>query len=215
VLEAAAAGAGPAQHGCSTALTGGGTRHGRRSHDAGGTCRTATRPAADGRQVLPAQHLHRQLSIYTVEDTWDYTCAHQVDFGVDLVTDHGCYGVTWANDIVTYHLTVTRHPLVETNLRAATFQRVEDRPPWTSVVGAPITRAAVHWLDQRIGDQAPVSFPFALRLQMAEQTTVLLVAGCWNGPDQPIFPGGDEIIVLWQPDTFTPLVPDLTDELRG
>jgi hypothetical protein len=168
---------------------------------------------------LPGQRLeavrYYELRSSTGGDSWDRACAHRLDYGVDLVTERGCYGVIWANDIVTHNLTVVGHSLIDEDLLAACFQRVDDRPPWAGVIGTPITQATVHYHDLRYGDEEPIDFPFALRLRFAAETTVLMVAGCWTGPRDPILPRGDEIVVLWQPDTFSRLVPDIADQLRG
>ena len=99
-------------------------------------------------------------------------------------------------------------------LSHAEFCSVTDEPPWAAVRGERIIRARVHWLDVTWGEQE-TSGPVALSLRFAESIGVVIVCGSWTEAREPVFPTGDDIVVLWQPETLPVLAPFLPTGLLG
>jgi hypothetical protein len=57
--------------------------------------------------------------------------------------------------------------------------------------------------------------PAAVALRFSGGISIAVVCGSWNGPDRPVFPTGDDIVVLWQPGTLPGLAPFLPGDLLG
>jgi hypothetical protein len=78
----------------------------------------------------------------------------------------------------------------------------------------PFTRAQVHWLDVR-WEERETAGPVALSLRFAKSIGIVIVCGSWTVPREPIFPTGDDIVILWQPETLPVLAPCLPADLLG
>jgi hypothetical protein len=185
-------------------------------------CSTANR---DHPAILLEEHASRLLGLrlrsvryynipFGLTDTpnWDHGSAHIADFGVDLITDQGTVGVTWTNDITVYGLGIVAGPLIERLSSSVQVTNVADQEPWTSLEGHEIASVKLHWVEWHFPQQRPTS-PFALELGFADSGGVLLVSGKWNGPNKPIFTGGDDITVLWRNDSLRVLVPQIADDV--
>jgi hypothetical protein len=150
----------------------------------------------------------------TDRPAWDRGVAHAVDYGMDLVLPGDTIGVTWRQyGEYGYGLHLVRGPLL-TALSRAEFCSVSDEPPWEAVLGQPIARTQIHWLDVTWGSQETVG-PAALSLHFAGSTSIVLVCGSWTGADQAVFPTGDDIVVVWQPGLLPVLAPFLRSALPG
>jgi hypothetical protein len=145
---------------------------------------------------------------------WDLDVAHVADYGVDLVTPGGTTGITWTQyGQFGYGLQLVRGRVL-TELARAEFCSVAGEPPWGAVLGEPITAARVHWLDVTWG-QEETTGPVALSLRIADRIGIVLACGSWRGPQEPVLPTGDDIVVLWQPGTLPVLAPYLPGDLLG
>jgi hypothetical protein len=56
--------------------------------------------------------------------------------------------------------------------------------------------------------------PVALILRFAA-AIIVIACGSWSGPQEPLFPTGDDIVVLWQPRPLPALAPFLQDGPTG
>lgn len=178
----------------------------------GGEIEAAARELT-GRQVDNVRYYMLPYGM-TDRPRWDRQVAHATDYGIDLVTPEGTTGITWtAYGEYGYGLRLVRGPLVTVRSHAE-FCSVTDEPPWGAVRGERITRAQVHWLDVTWGGQETRG-PVALSLRFAESIGILIVCGSWTEPHEPVFPTGDDIVVLWQPGTLPVLAPFLEDDLLG
>jgi hypothetical protein len=169
---------------------------------------------------LVGRHLS-QVRYYTLPygmtetPAWDFDVAHSADYGLDLVTAEGTTGVTWTQyDDFGYGLVLVDGPIV-TELSQAQFSTVERYQPWRAVVGEKITASKVHWFESAIEGRELITAPIALTLRMADSVSIALVCGSWNGPGKAIFPTGDDVVVLWKPETIPKLVPYLDAHLLG
>jgi hypothetical protein len=162
-----------------------------------------------GRQV---DNVRYYMLPYGTTDGWDRQVAHATDYGIDLVTPDGTTGITWSKyGEYGYGLRLVHGPLL-TVLRHAEFCSVTDEPPWGVVRGERITRAQVHWLDVTWGEQE-TSGPVALSVRFADSIGIVIVCGSWADPQGSVFPTGDDIVVLWQPETLPVLTPYLPGDL--
>jgi hypothetical protein len=151
---------------------------------------------------------------YGMADTpaWDRGVAHVTDYGIDLVTSDGTTGITWTQyGEFGYGLRLARGPLLA-GLDRAEFWAVAEEPPWGAVLGECITEARVHWLDVTWGERETTG-PVALSLRFTGSISIAIVCGSWSGPEQSMFPTGDDIVVLWQPEIFPVLAPFLPSDL--
>jgi hypothetical protein len=55
----------------------------------------------------------------------------------------------------------------------------------------------------------------ALILRFAAAASIVIACGSWGGPQEPLFPTGDDIVVLWQPGTLPVLAPFPQDGPTG
>jgi hypothetical protein len=150
----------------------------------------------------------------TDKPAWDEGVAHVAEYGLDLVTHSGTTGITWAPyGQFGYGLQLARGPVL-TDLAPAGFCSVAGEPPWSAVLGERITAARVHWLAVTWG-QEETTGPVALSLRIADSTGIVLACGSWRGPQEPLFPTGDDIVILWQPGTLPVLAPHLPGDLLG
>lgn len=148
------------------------------------------------------------------EPTWDWDVAHVAEYGVDLATPGGTTGITWTQyGQFGYGLQFVRGPVL-IELARAEVRSVSGEPPWSAVQGKRITAARVHWLGVTWGQEETVG-PVALSLRIADSISIVLACGSWNGPQEPVFPTGDDIVILWQPGTLPVLAPHLPDGLLG
>ena len=65
-----------------------------------------------------------------------------LDFGLDLVTDDGTFGIIWENDFVHYHVGIHHHSLSDETAQATTWD-VTSR--WQELVGQEIVEAKAWW----------------------------------------------------------------------
>jgi len=173
----------------------------------------ATARELTGRQVDDARYYMLPCGM-TDRPRWDRHMAHVTDYGIDLVTPDGTMGITWASyGEYGYGLHLVRGPVL-TALSHAEFCSVTHEPPWGAVRGERITRAQIHWLDVTWGEQE-TSGPVALSLRFAESIGIVIVCGSWTETQEPVFPTGDDIVVLWQPETLPVLAPFLPADLLG
>jgi len=150
----------------------------------------------------------------TDEPAWDHGTAHVADYGIDLITSEGTTGITWTQYGASgYGLRFSRGPLLD-GLPRAEFCSVAREPPWAAVLGERITAARVCWLDVTSGEREAAT-PTAVALRFAGGISIAVVCGSWNGPDRPVFPTGDDIVILWQPGTLPVLAPFLPGDLLG
>jgi hypothetical protein len=150
----------------------------------------------------------------TDKPTWDRDVAHVADYGIDLVTAKGTTGITWAAyGNFGYGLQLSRSPLL-TRLTRAEFCSAAGEQPRDAALGQPITEAGVCWLDVTWGEQETTG-PVALILRFAAGASIVIACGSWSGPQEPLFPTGDDIVVLWQPATLPVLAPFLQDGPPG
>src|ERR1700722_1082472 len=178
----------------------------------GGEIEAATRELT-GRQV---DNVRYYMLPYGTPDgpRWDRQVAHATDYRLDLVTPDGTMGITWSScGDYGYGLQLVHGPVL-TTLSHAEFCTVTDEPPWAAVRGERITRAQVHWLDVTWGERE-TSGPVALSVWFADSIGIVIVCGSWTEPREPVFPTGDDIVVLWQPETLPVLTPFLPAELLG
>lgn len=162
-----------------------------------------------GRQVVGVRYY--EICCYEgVDSPWERPHLHSVDFGLDLVTDAGCFGVTWSNDFIVYNLAIRRRPLVEAGMWRACFHRVDDVPPWDAILGSRIRSARLHWLDVTI-DSKTTWYPQALVVDFEYAGSVTIAAGVWNADDAPLFAMGDEIAVIWDDSAVAGYLPHLAD----
>jgi hypothetical protein len=150
----------------------------------------------------------------TDRPAWDEGVAHVAEYGLDVAAPDGTTGITWAQyGQFGYGLQLVRGPVL-TELAQAGSCSVAGEPPWSAVLGERITAARVHWLDVTWG-QEETTGPVALSLRIADSISIVLACGSWRGPQEPVFPTGDDIVVLWQPGTLRVLAPYLPDDLLG
>jgi hypothetical protein len=167
-----------------------------------------------GRRVENVRYYMLPVYGLTEVPSWDRQVAHATDYGIDLVTPDGTMGITWASyGEYGYGLRIVRGPVL-TMLSHAEFWCVADELPWGAVRGERITRAQVHWLDVRWGDK-DTSGPVALSLRFPDSIGIVIVCGSWTKPQEAVFPTGDDIVVLWQPETLPVLAPFLPADLVG
>jgi hypothetical protein len=146
---------------------------------------------------------------------WDHAIAHVLDYGLDLETDQGIVGITWAQyESFGYALDIVAFPLLDVRANEVQVSRVEEHPPWDRLLGPVIRRVEIEWYENPWGGE-PESAPVALSLQFESGESPAVVCGGWNGPDQPIFPTGNDIVALWRPECLPSLVPYLTNQLLG
>ncbi len=144
----------------------------------------------------------------TDKPAWDEDVAHVADYGIDLVTPDGITGITWElYGEFGYGLKLGNGPLLN-ELARAEFCSVAAQPPWAAVLGKRITEARVHWLDMTWGGRETTG-PAALTLRFDGSTGIMVVCGSWRGPQEPVLPTGDDIVVLWQPEALSALAPYL------
>jgi hypothetical protein len=139
------------------------------------------------------------------DDDWCASGPHGVGHGVDLLVGTEIFGVTWSRD----GLWVLPFSLVDF-LLAGRFERVQEKDPWSSLVGRTVSGVRVHWLSQEWSDE-PKRFPFALELRFPDGAFVVLAAASYIQPGEVAFPGGDDIVVAWQADHIRAVLPDLLD----
>lgn len=145
---------------------------------------------------------------------WDHDAAHVLDFGVDLVTDRGTVGITWKQyGNFGYGLDLVKGPLLDTRANAVQVCHAEDASPWHLFQGQLITVAKVHWFEAGIVGEDLVNAPIALTIACETGKTIALVCSNWNGPGQPLFPTGNDVVVLWTTESLQVLVPYLPDDL--
>ncbi|MGH3249110.1 MAG: hypothetical protein ACRDOI_23295, partial [Trebonia sp.] len=150
----------------------------------------------------------------TGKPAWDQDVAHVADYGIDLVTADGTTGITWVpHGEFGYGLQLGSGPLAGELDRAESCS-VAARPPWARVVGEHIAEARVHWLEVTWGSRQATG-PVALALRFAGGTGIAVVCGSWRGRREAVFPTGDDIVVLWQPEALAVAAPYLPDSLLG
>ena len=140
--------------------------------------------------------------------------AHVTDYGIDLVTPDGTTGITWTQyGNFGYGLQHARGPLLA-RLDRAEFWPVAEEPPWGAVLGERITEAQIYWLERHWETGKPL-VPWLYLCGSPGSVSIAVVCGSWSRPHQPVFPTGDDIVVLWQPEVLPVLAPFLpTDLLR-
>jgi hypothetical protein len=145
---------------------------------------------------------------------WDHESAHALGYGVDLVTDNGTVGVTWIQyGDFGYGLHVVPCPVLDVRTNEVQVMHVEDHEPWCEVQGQRITRTVIHPFEVGWGDHEPVTAPVALTLTFAAGNRIALVCGGWTARREAVFLTGDDIVVIWMPETLPELVPALADSL--
>lgn len=140
-------------------------------------------------------------------DEWPDTGPHVVAHGVDLILGETILAVTWGRD----ELELFPLSLVD-YLLTGRFETVPEKAPWLSLIGHQVNGARIHCLDAT-ASEFQRRFPFALELQFGDAGFVVLAAASCPSPNQPAFPGGDDIVVAWLPDHIRTVLPDLTDPL--
>ncbi|MDQ6945730.1 MAG: hypothetical protein M3256_05510 [Actinomycetota bacterium] len=134
---------------------------------------------------------------------------HVVDSGIDIVTGSSVHRLTWVRSPVAYSITLQDGSMVE-ELLAGRFHRVEERPPWSLVTGERLTRARLH----RTQDgRAERPFPVAISLGFGNSRTIVLAAVNFMDPGAPLFMGGDEIAVIWEPTVVSTLLPEIAADI--
>ena len=147
----------------------------------------------------------------TETPSWDHGDAHATDYGLDLVTDQGTVGITWTQyGNFGYGLKVIDEPLVAILLRAE-FTSVDHELPWSAATDSRITSAAIHRIDWTMGPET-YRGPTALTLGFAGPLAIALVCGSWRGLEESVFPTGDDIVVVWKPETVPVLLPYLDQD---
>lgn len=127
---------------------------------------------------------------------------HLAGSGIDLVIGGRCLGVTWANDFVTYNLTLYPGSLGDL-LGSAPSEAAGDEEPWVNVLGLSIAKASVESADQ-VGWQGSVRCPVALALDFVHGRWIRLalcglpaVASDPPGGDAPELVPGEQLVVSW------------------
>lgn len=140
---------------------------------------------------------------------WERTLAHLLDYGVDLVTDQGTYGITWTSQaVVGYRIALVRGPLLDVRSNEVQVTHVGNAEPWATLVGSTIEAVWVHQLEVTVGEESGV-FPTGLSVTFASGVVIHLVSGSWDGDEKPIFPTGDDIVVIWKDESLLKIAPFL------
>ena len=143
---------------------------------------------------------------------WERELAHRVDYGVDLVTDQGTFGITWtAQEVVGYRIDCVSGPLLDVRDNEVQVSHVEGAEPWATLIGSTIESVEVLQLSVSLGEKTG-SFPVALSLTFASGVALHLVSGSWDGDEKSIFPTGNDIVVIWKSESLAVLAPFLTSE---
>jgi hypothetical protein len=165
-------------------------------------------------QVLNGAHL-AEVRYYEIpfglSDTrpWERELAHLLDYGVDLVTDRGTFGITSiSQEIVGYRIDCIPGPVLDARDNEVQVSHVEYHEPWAALVGSTIESVEVHQLSVAPAEKTG-TFPTALSLTFASGVVVSLISGSWDGNEKPIFPTGDDIVVVWKSESLSTLAPFL------
>ncbi|HEV2360112.1 MAG TPA: hypothetical protein VGS21_00265 [Acidimicrobiales bacterium] len=138
------------------------------------------------------------------DDEWDMGVAHVLEFGLDLVTDRGTFGVTWtADEGAEYGLQIVPEPLDASLWGEHRVLKVDDSIPWASLLGGVVERPIVRW------GTAEVEAPFALDLGFEGGSHVVVAVGYWQDVGQPVYLGGDDVVVVWDQAAVSRLLPQL------
>jgi hypothetical protein len=128
----------------------------------------------------------------TDKPTWDRDVAHVADYRIDLVTAKGATGITraaYGNS--GYGLQLSRSTYL-TRLTRAEFCSAAGEQPCDAALGQAIAEAGVRGLDVTWGEQETTR-PVALILRFAAAASIVIACGSWSGPQEPLFPTGDDI----------------------
>jgi hypothetical protein len=148
----------------------------------------------------------------TDRPNWDHEVAHVADYGVDLIASGTTTGLTWVQyGNFGYGLRVLNEPVLST-VRRGEFASVDESEPWTDRIGAEIASVEVHWFVVTVGD-TEITAPTALSLRFRNVAPIALICVSWNGSEGSVFPTGDDIVVVWKPETVHTLVPYLDSRL--
>ena len=143
---------------------------------------------------------------------WECDLAHRVDYGVDLVTDRGTFGITWTPQAdVGYRIDCVPGPILNVRHNEVQVTHVENAEPWAALVGSTVESVEVHQLSVTLVEKTG-SFPTALSLTFASGDPVCLISGSWDGDQKPIFPTGNDIVIIWKSESLLVLAPFLTPE---
>ena len=161
-----------------------------------------------GEVVLAVRYF--QLTSEVDDRSWERGQGlHVVDSGIDLVTGGSVYHLTWDRSPVTYSITLQDGSMVE-ELTAGRFYSVEDRLPWSLVKGESIARPRLHWTQD---GRAERPFPVAISLGFGNGRMVVLAASNFTEAEAPLFVGGDEITIIWEPTTVSALLPEMAPDI--
>jgi hypothetical protein len=150
----------------------------------------------------------------TESPSWDHRDAHATDYGLDLITDQGIVGITWIQyGNFGYGLRILAEPLVSV-LHRAEFTSVDHELPWSAIAGSPVTSAVVHRIEWTMGAET-YRGPMALTLGFADALAIVLACGSWRGTEESVFPTGDDIVVVWKPETAAVLLPYFDQDALG
>jgi hypothetical protein len=143
---------------------------------------------------------------------WERELAHRVDYGVDLVTDQGTFGITWtAQEVVGYRIDCVSGPLLDVRDNEVQISHVERTEPWAALIGSTIESIEVHQLSVSLGEETGI-FPVVLSVTFTSGVTLIFISGSWDGDEKPIFPTGNDIVVIWKSESLAALAPFLTSE---
>ena len=95
-------------------------------------------------------------------------------------------------------------------LTAGRFDRVEDRPPGSLVKGESIARPRLHWTQD---GRAERPFPVAISMGFGNGCMMVLVASNFIEAEAPLYVGGDEIAVIWEPTVVSTLFPEIAPDI--
>jgi hypothetical protein len=144
---------------------------------------------------------------FTEERPWIRELAHLVDYGVDLVTDRGTFGITWtAQDVGGYGLDCVRGPLLNKRENEVQVSHVEDAEPWSNLIRSTIRAVELHLLPITFGERT-ADFVVALTLHFSPTAGICFVCGSWDGDEKPVFATGDDIVVIWKSESIPILTP--------
>jgi hypothetical protein len=143
---------------------------------------------------------------------WECELAHRVDYGVDLVTDRGTFGITWTSqEVVGYRIDCVSGPLLDVRPNEVQVSHVENAEPWASLIGSAVEAVEVHELSVKLGEKTG-TLPTALTLTFASGAFVCFIGGSWDGDEKPIFPTGNDVVIVWKSDSLLVLAPFLTPD---
>jgi hypothetical protein len=167
-----------------------------------------------GRQLVEVRYYKIPFGL-TQDRPWDWDLAHLVDYGVDLVTDQGTFGITWTpQEEVGYRIDCTTGPLLDRRSNEVQVSHVEESEPWSSLIGSVVQAVEVTEFFSTSFGKEWVSFPLALTITFTTGRTICLVSGSWHGDDKAIFPTGNDIVIIWKKESIPILLPFLADQIQ-